>query len=65
MDERPKRGRPVTTGTPPAFAFRIPAELHAEARAIAEARGESLPEVVRAALERYVRRHRGTRKETP
>lgn len=59
-EEKRPRGRPPTdAGTPPAYAFRIPKELHAEARAIAEARGESLPEVVRAALERYVRRHRG------
>lgn len=59
MTDKPRRGRPRTeAGTPPAYAFRIPKELHDEARAIAEARGEKLPRVVVAALERYVRRHR-------
>lgn len=37
---------------------RVPDELWEEAQRIAEDRGESLSEVIRAALEAYVRRNR-------
>ena len=36
---------------------RVPDELWDEAQEIAAERGESLSEVIRAALERYVKRH--------
>lgn len=55
---KPKGRRPTEAGTPPAYAFRIPKHLRDEADFIAKARGETLPEVVRRALESYVRRHR-------
>jgi predicted HicB family RNase H-like nuclease len=40
----------------PLKSFRIPAELYAAAQAKAAERGESVSEVVRKALERYVKR---------
>lgn len=40
----------------PIKCFRIPEELYAAAQAKAAERGESVSEVVRKALERYVRR---------
>jgi predicted HicB family RNase H-like nuclease len=46
---------PNTPGTP-LKSFRIPAELYAAAQAKAAERGESVSEVVRKALERYVKR---------
>jgi len=36
---------------------RVPAPLWAKARAVAAARGESLSEVIRAALSAYVKKH--------
>lgn len=42
----------------PNRAFRIPEPLYREAQQIAKERGETLSDVVRASLERYVRRHR-------
>ena len=38
-------------------AIRIPDELWAEAKRVTAERGETVSEVVRAALERYVKRH--------
>lgn len=43
----------------PLKTFRIPQELYEAAQRIAGERGESVSEVVRAALERYVKRHGG------
>jgi hypothetical protein len=40
----------------PIRGFRIPDELYLAAKAKAEARGEDMSTVVRAALERYVKR---------
>lgn len=59
MDDTPKRrpGRPVTTGTSPVRTIRV-GQVWEQAAAIAAARGESLPDVVRRSLERYVARHR-------
>lgn len=37
--------------------FRAPESLWAQAKAVASMRGESLSDVLRAALERYVKRH--------
>ena len=48
-------------GHDPVHTFRASAELVAEARAVAESRGESLSDVIRAALVRYVKRHKGER----
>lgn len=42
----------------PNRVFRIPDELYRAAQDVAAERGESLSEVVRAALERYVKRNR-------
>lgn len=36
---------------------RVPDEVWLRAKAVAAARGESLSDVLRAALERYVKRH--------
>ena len=47
----------------PIRGFRIPDELYLAARATAEERGEDLATVVRACLERYVKRNRKPRKE--
>jgi predicted transcriptional regulator len=44
-------------GHDPVHAFRASAELVAEARRLAESRGESVSDIVRAALERYVKRY--------
>lgn len=41
----------------PQRSVRVGDEVWLPAKAIAESRGESLSEVIRAALERYVRRH--------
>lgn len=38
-------------------AVRVADPLWSAARAVADSRGESLSEVIRAALERYVKRH--------
>jgi hypothetical protein len=61
MDDTPKRrpGRPRTTGTPPVRTIRIPDQLWHAALAVAAARKESVPDVVRRLLGGYVRRHRG------
>ncbi|WP_207573592.1 YlcI/YnfO family protein [Mycolicibacterium bacteremicum] len=40
----------------PLRSFRIPDELYAAAQAKAEEKGESVSDVVRRALERYVKR---------
>lgn len=60
--------RVMTVGTPgtlkrvpnqpktPLKSFRIPEDLYRAAQAKAEERGESVSDVVRAALERYVKR---------
>lgn len=40
----------------PQRTFRIPGDLYAAAKAKAEERGETLTDVIRRALERYVRR---------
>ena len=45
-------------GHDPVHTFRASADLVAEARRVAEEQGESLSDVVRAALERYVKRNR-------
>lgn len=42
----------------PNRAFRIPEALYREAQQIAAERGETLSDVVRDALKRYVQRHR-------
>lgn len=42
----------------PLKSFRIPQELYQDAQRIAAERGESVSDVVRAALERYVKRHK-------
>jgi predicted transcriptional regulator len=55
---KPRGRRRTEAGTPPAYAFRIPKDLRDQADFIAKARGETLPEVVRRALDRYVARHR-------
>lgn len=39
-----------------AFTFRLPASLKKEAHERADARGEDLADVLRAALKRYVKR---------
>lgn len=39
--------------------FRADDALWGRAKAVAESRGESLSDVLRAALERYVKRHNG------
>lgn len=41
----------------PLKSFRIPQELYVAAQATARARDESVSDVVRSALERYVKRH--------
>jgi predicted DNA-binding protein len=41
-------------GHDPVHAFRASAELVAEARRLAKDRGESMSDVIRSALERYV-----------
>jgi predicted transcriptional regulator len=41
----------------PLRTFRAPDDLWQRARAVAAVRDESLSDVIRAALERYVRRH--------
>jgi antitoxin component of RelBE/YafQ-DinJ toxin-antitoxin module len=48
----------------PIRGFRIPDDLYLAARATAEERGEDLSTVVRACLERYVKRNRKPRKDT-
>lgn len=48
-------GRPAT-GKAPMRSLRVPDELWKAALAKAEERGESLSEVIRKALERYVKR---------
>jgi|SRR5687768_16786607 len=59
MEDTPKRrGRPPAGGTTPLRNFRIKDGVYAPAIAIARARGESLTDVVEAALSRYVARHR-------
>jgi hypothetical protein len=47
----------------PVRGFRIPDDLWRRARAVADERGESLSDVVRAALLRYVQRHERHRRE--
>jgi hypothetical protein len=47
----------------PIRGFRIPDDLYLAARATAEERGEDLSTVVRACLERYVKRNRKPRKD--
>lgn len=42
----------------PHRGFRIPDDLYRAAQEIAQERGETLSDVVRAALERYVKRNR-------
>ena len=42
----------------PLKSFRIPTELYKAAQSVAASRNESVSEVVRKALERYVRRNR-------
>lgn len=42
----------------PLKSFRIPQALYEDAQRIAADRGESVSEIVRAALERYVKRNR-------
>ena len=44
-------------GHDPVHTFRASAELVAEARNVAESRGESVSDIVRAALQRYVKRY--------
>jgi hypothetical protein len=49
----------------PIRGFRIPDDLYLAARATAEERGEDLSTVVRACLERYVKRHGKKVSESP
>ncbi len=60
-EEKRKRGRPVTTGTTPNRNVRVGA-IWDEAKEIADARGETMSEVVvpivERGLERYVSEHR-------
>jgi len=51
-DRRRRRGHD------PVHTFRAPADLVADARKVAESRGESLSDVIRAALARYVKSNR-------
>jgi hypothetical protein len=51
MSNQPRPGNP-------ARAVRVEDELWNEAKAIAAKRGDSLSDVMRQALERYVKRHR-------
>lgn len=57
--------RPGTKGR----NFRVPDDLYADAKAVAAVRGETLTDVITAALRRYVRRNAGlsapTAKDTP
>jgi hypothetical protein len=58
MTDTPRRrGRPAT-GTTPLRNFRIKDAVYGPAKEIAQARGESLTDVVESALSRYVARHR-------
>jgi predicted DNA-binding protein len=41
----------------PTHSVRVPDELWVAARRVADDRGETLADVIRAALERYVREH--------
>lgn len=45
-------------GHDPVHTFRAPAELVTEAKSVAESRGESVSDVIRRALERYVKQAR-------
>ncbi|MCV7434794.1 YlcI/YnfO family protein [Mycolicibacterium bacteremicum] len=59
MTPQPGRGTlPRVPNQPrtPLRSFRIPDELYAAAQAKAEEKGESVSDVVRRALERYVKR---------
>lgn len=59
MTDPRRRGRPPKPGGPKvALNLRIPADIKDAAMTTAERRGESLADVVEAALRRYVRRHR-------
>lgn len=49
----------------PLHSFRVDDELWEAAKAAAEANGEALSDVLRAALQRYVRRHSGTSSTPP
>lgn len=63
-EEKRGRGRPKTTGTTPSRHIRIGA-LWDQAKAIAEARGEDMTDIVKPdierALKRYIKKH--TQKE--
>lgn len=56
VEEKKKRGRPVTTGTTPKRNLRI-GEVWDEAEAIAKERGETMSDVARPILERGLRRY--------
>jgi predicted DNA-binding protein len=54
--EKRRPGRPAT-GHDSTFSVRAPVDLRQRAAAIAKRRGETVSDVVRRALENYVRRH--------
>lgn len=53
------RMRPVAKPPMVMRSFRVPAKLYAAAKAKAAEREENLADVIREALERYVRRNNG------
>lgn len=61
MTEPPRRrGRPPAGGPTPLRNIRIPDDLWTAAKAVAGQRGETLTDVIQAALRRYVAEHRST-----
>jgi hypothetical protein len=54
-----RRGRPPKAGgAKVGLSLRLPPDLKADADAIAKVRNETLTDVIEAALDRYVARHR-------
>lgn len=57
MTQPKRRGRPPT-GQTPVHSVRVNGAVWDEAKKLAEQRGETITQVIEAALRRYIQRHR-------